>query len=58
MGVGGNALRERNLLEATEIGGGLILVFGKQVKEKMRELTGGWLEEFSELWSQECSYQS
>ena len=49
------------LEEDTDVEVVLVLVFEKYVKEEvdeMRELTGGWLEEFSEPWSEVCPCQS
>ena len=49
------------LEEDTDVEVVLVLVFEKYVKEEvdeMRELAGGWLEEFSEPWSEVCPCQS
>ena len=39
----------------------MVLEFEKYVKEEVeetRELTGGWLEKFTEPWSEACTCQS
>ena len=49
------------LEEDTDVEVVLVLVFEKYVKEEVdesRELTDGWLEEFSEPWSEVCPCQS